>query len=383
MAEGAAAFAERFAPPEGVAYLDAASQGPMPLAASRAGRDALALKERPWKITTQTYVQVVAEARALAARLLGAREDSVALVTGAGQVVNAVARGLDLGEGDEVLLPRHEFPSNDLPWRWLARRGVTVRVVEPDHPCGAVSAARLAAAVAPRTRVIAFAHVSYLHGGRIDPSPVVEAARRVGAITVVDGSQAAGALPFDFGASGVDVYAASGYKFLLAPYGTGVGLFSPAIVDRIAVGDVSWWAVKGAEDFNHLPEAVEMKPGAQRWDAHEPASFNNLMPLAESLRLLLEATPALVQAHARALCDRILSRLPEGFSPASPDDPAQRSHILCLRAGAPARTSAAFERLAAARVAVALRGDRLRISPHLYSGETDVERLLDALAGGA
>ena len=380
MAEGPAGFAERFAPSEGVAYLDAASQGPLPLAASRAGRDALALKERPWKITTQTYVQVVAEARALAARLLGAREDSVALVTGAGQVVNAVARGLDLGEGDEVLLPRHEFPSNDLPWRWLARRGVAVRVVEPDQPCGAVSAERLAAAIGPRTRVVAFAHVSYLHGGRIDPSPVVEAARRVGAITVVDGSQAAGALPFDFGASGVDVYAASGYKFLLGPYGSGVGLFAPAIVDRIGVGDVSWWAVKGAEDFNHLPEAIEMRPGAQRWDAHEPASFNNLMPLAESLRLLLEATPALVQAHARALCDGILSRLPPGFAAASPEDPAQRSHILCLRAGAPAQTAAAFERLAAARVAVALRGDRIRVSPHLYSTEGDVERLLDALA---
>src|SRR5512139_1742725 len=308
MSAGAAAFAERFAPSEGVAYLDAASQGPLPLAAARAGRDALALKERPWKITTQTYLSVVAEARALAARLLGAREEGVALVTGAGQVVNAVARGLDLGEGDEVLLPRHEFPSNDLPWRWLARRGVAVRVVEPDHPSGAVSAGRLAAEVTARTRVVAFAHVSYLHGGRIDPGPVVEAARRVGAVTVVDGSQAAGALPFDFGGSGVDVYAASGYKFLLGPYGCGLGLFSPAVLDRLAVTDVNWCSVVGADDFDHPPVEVVLKPGAQRHDAHEPASPANLMPLAESLRLLLEATPALVFAHAKDLCDRALSR---------------------------------------------------------------------------
>src|SRR5512139_932942 len=304
MSAGAAAFAERFAPSEGVAYLDAASQGPLPLAAARAGRDALALKERPWKITTQTYLSVVAEARALAARLLGAREEGVALVTGAGQVVNAVARGLDLGEGDEVLLPRHEFPSNDLPWRWLARRGVAVRVVEPDDPSGAVSSARLAAEIGPRTRVVAFAHVSYLHGGRIDPGPVVAAARRVDALTVVDGSQAAGAVPFDFGASGVDVYAASGYKFLLGPYGSGVGLFSPRALDRVAVADVNWWAVQGAEDFNHLPAAVQMKPGAQRYDAHEPASFNNLMPLAESRRLRPSA--------------RVLDRAPAGPGAAEP-----------------------------------------------------------------
>jgi selenocysteine lyase/cysteine desulfurase len=374
-------WAERFAPFEGVTYLDAASQGPLPLAASRAGREALALKERPWRITSATYLSAVTEARAVAARLLGAREESVALLTGAGHAVNVVARGLDLGEGDEVLLPRHEFPSNDLPWRWLARRGVNVRIVEPDHPSGAVSAARLAEAVGPRTRVVAFAHVSYLHGGRIDAGPAVEAAQRVGALTVVDGSQAAGALPFDFGASGVDVYAASAYKFLLGPYGCGIGLFSASALERLGVGDVNWWSVKGAEDFNHLPVQIELRPGAQRYDAHETASFNNLLPLAESLRLLLEATPAVVQAHARSLGDRILARLPSALEPASPLEAPARSHILCLRAGSTALTLAASERLRVAKIVAPLRGDRIRLSPHLYTSEADVDRLLAALRG--
>jgi len=371
----------RFASFGGVTYLDAAAQGPIPLSAARAGREALALKERPWKITQSTYVAAVAEARALAARLLGARDEQVALVTGAGQVVNAVARGLELAEGDEVLLPRHEFPSNDLPWRWLARRGVRVRVVEPDHPSGAVSAARLAGEIGPRTRLVAFAHVSWLHGGRIDPGPVVEAARRAGVLTVMDGSQAAGALPFDFGASGVDVYAASAYKFLLGPYGCGLGLFSAQALDRIGVGDVNWWAVKGSEEFDRaagLP--VELKPGAQRHDAHEPASFFNLLPFAESLRLVLEATPAEVQARARAVTDRILAALPGGFEPASPLDPGARSHILCFRAASTAETVAAHERLLAARVHAALRGDRIRVAPHLYNAPSDADRLVGALA---
>jgi selenocysteine lyase/cysteine desulfurase len=256
---------------------------------------------------------------------------------------------------------------------------VNVRIVEPDHPSGAVSAARLAEAVGPRTRVVAFAHVSYLHGGRIDAGPVVEAAQRVGALTVVDGSQAAGALPFDFGASGVDVYAASAYKFLLGPYGCGIGLFSGPALERLGVGDVNWWSVKGAEDFNHLPVQIDLRPGAQRYDAHETASFNNLLPLAESLRLLLEATPAAVQAHARSLGDRILARLPSALEPASPLEAPARSHILCLRAGNTALTLAAFERLRAAKIVAPLRGDRIRLSPHLYTSEADVDRLLAAL----
>jgi selenocysteine lyase/cysteine desulfurase len=375
-------FADRFAGFEGIAFLDAANQGPLPLAASRAAREALALKEKPWRITSATYAGAVAEARALLARLFSCREESVALTTGAGAAVNVVARGLELAEGDEVVLPRHEFPSNDYPWRWLARRGVRVKVVEPDHASGAVSAARLASEIGARTKVVAFSHVSYLHGGRIDPAPIVDAARRFGAVTVVDGSQAAGALPFDFGASGVDVYAASAYKFLLGPYGTGFGLFSAAVLDRLAVGDVNWCAVKGTDDFSHLPGAgFELKPGAVRYDAHETASFNNLMPLAESLRLVLEATPAAVQAVARALGDRILGRLPAGFEPASPLEPEARSHLLCVRGRTPPDTQAAFERLLAAKVQVSLRGDRIRVAPHVYSSEADADRLLAALAG--
>jgi selenocysteine lyase/cysteine desulfurase len=376
-------YAERFASSEGVVYLDAASQGAMPLAASRAGAEALRLKEQPWRITSATYVAAVAEARAGVAQLLGAREEAVALGTGAGQFVNVAARGLPLGEGDEVLLPRHEFPSNDFPWRWLARRGVRLRVVEPDDASGAVSAERLAAEVGPRTRVVAFAHVSYLHGGRLDPAPVVEAARRVGALTVVDGSQAAGALPFDFGAAGVDVYAASAYKFLLGPYGAGVGLFSPAALDRIEGHDVNWWSVKGAEDFTRLPSAIELHPGAQRLDAHETAAFNNLLPLAASLRFLLEIGPEQVQAHARALGDRLLARLPRGWEAASPLAPGARSHLVCIRGPTPASTEAAHAALLRARVVTGLRGGRIRVSPHLYSAPEDVDRLLEVLGGGA
>ncbi len=374
------AFAQRFASFEGHAYLAAASQGPLPLAAVRAGKEALRLKEQPWRLQTGMHHAAIREARGLAARLLGARDESVALTTGAGAAVNAVARGLELSEGDEILLPAHEFPANDFPWRWLARRGVRVRVVEPDRAAGGVSPGKLAAEIGPRTRVVAFSHVSYLHGARIDPGPVVEAARRVAAVTVVDGSQAAGALPFDFGGSGVDVYAVSGYKYLLGPVGTGLGLFSPAALDRLGVGDINWLAVLGSENVSDLPTAVELRPGALRYDAHETSSLNNLMPLAESLRLVIEATPARVQAHARALCDRMLDGLPPGWEAASPLEPEARAHILCLRGPSPARTEAAFEALRAAKVVTSLRSGRVRVAPHLYNEAEDADRLLAVLA---
>jgi selenocysteine lyase/cysteine desulfurase len=372
---------ERFADFEGVAYLDAAYLSPVPLAATRAGKEALALRERPQRLPANIFMGLTAEVRGLYARLFSCREEQVALTNGAGAGINAVVRGLELGDGDEVVLPAHEFPSNHYPWLWAARRGVKVVEVEPDHPTGAVSAAKLAKHITKRTRVVAFAHVSYLHGGRIDPTPIVEEARKVGAITVVDGSQAAGALPFDFGASGVDAYVSCSYKFLLGPYGAGFALFSPPLLKRMAVGDINWWAVKGSEDFNHLPGAdFQLREGAVRFDAHETASFTNLYVAAESLRLLLEATPQAVQVHCRALCDRLISRLPPGISVASPTEPGQRSHLLCIAARDPKSTADAQARLRAAQVLVSMRGDRLRIAPHLYNTEADVDRVVAALA---
>lgn len=377
-------WTDRFASFEGVAYLDVASQGPLPLAAGRAGREALGLEERPDRLSEALFLALPGEVRALYARLFSCREESVALVTGTGAVANAVARGLELGEGDEVLLPQGEFPASYYPWLWLGRRGVKVVEVEPDHPSGAVSTERLASRIGPRTRVVAFSHVSWLHGGRIDPAPVVEAARKAGAVTVVDGSQAAGAIPFDFGASGVDAYAACAWKFLLGPQGTAVGLFSPALLARLAVGDVNWRSVKGADDFDHRPRGqFELRPGAVRYDGHEAASLGGLMPLAESLRLVLEATPAAVAAHCREIGDRILERLPEGFRAASPLEPEARSHLLCIAAESPEATRAAHERLLAAKVRVSLRGDRLRVGPHLHASLADADRLVAALAPSA
>ena len=139
---------------------------------------------------------------------------------------------------------------------------------------------------------------------------------------------------------------------------------------------MNWWSVVGADDHRHPPTDVVLKPGAQRYDAHEPASFDNLMPLAESLRLLLEATPALVQAHARALGDRLLAALPPGFEPASPLEPAARSHISACGRGRRRRPPSPTSGSGRRGCCTSLRGDRIRVAPHLYSTAEDIDRLL-------
>jgi selenocysteine lyase/cysteine desulfurase len=361
-------WADRFASFDGVAWLDAASRGPMPIAALRSVREALAFLERPQRLGAGHEAAHAAEARALAARLFTTREETVSVVRSAAAAVALFVEALDLAPGDEVFVPWGDEAARADLWRAVARRGARLVEVAPADGAAAVSAERLAGAVAVsrRPRLVAFSHVSALHGGRVDPPLVLAAAREAGARVLVDGSLAAGALPFDLGACGVDLYVAAAERHLLGPPGAALAILSSAGLALMGAG--------GDEVRSGLRGAAGALPGL------EPPSLPALLALTESLRLLVEATPAGVQARARGLCDRVLARLPPGFSPASPLEPAQRSHVVCFTAWDRRATAEAHRRLLAARIQAALLDDRIRVSPHLYNSDADVERLLAALA---
>jgi len=361
-------WTDRFAPFEGVAWLDAAGRGPLPLSAGRALRDALAFGERPQRLAVGYEAAHAAEARAFAARLFSCRDESVSVLRGAGPAVALFAEALDLAPGDEVLIPHADPAARAHLWRTVARRGAKLVEVAADDRSGAVSASRLAAAIGERTRLVAFSHVNPLHGGRIDPVPVASAARQVGARVVVEATLAAGALPFDLGACSVDLYAMSGEKTLLAPFGSALGIWSSAALATLGAG--------AAPD----PAADALRGAAGALPGLEAPGLATLLALIESLRLASEVTLARVQAHARSLCDRVLAGLPAGFTAASPTAPAQRSHVVAFAAWDPRATAAAHARLGAARVHTALLGDRIRVSPHLYNTPADADRLLAALA---
>jgi selenocysteine lyase/cysteine desulfurase len=207
---------------------------------------------------------------------------------------------------------------------------------------------------------------------------VAEAAKRVGALIVCDASQAAGAMPIDVASSGIDVLAVAGYKTLLAPYGTGLGVFSERALHDLSASEIVWWSVEGSENFNRLPGAdFRMRSDASRFDAHEPASFIQLAALCSSLRMLNEIGPERVAEHSRALVRRLVSQRPPAFVVASPTADDATSHVVCFEGPDCASVRA---RLEAARIRVSIRSDRLRISPYLYNDEADIDRLVEALA---
>lgn len=361
-----------------VAFLNCANQGPFPRETAAAVEQAMALKTRPDRVRDDIYFRLPNETRQELAALVGGAADDYAITNGASDGAFSVARGLDWKAGDEVLAVEGDFPANFFPWANLADRGVVLRALSAEAE--PVRSAQLARALGPRTRVVAASMVNYNTGTRLDLASLGEACRKNGTLLVVDITQAAGALPLRLDELPVDVAICAAYKWLLSPYGTGFAYFRPEVLRSLRVTDVYWQAVEGAEDFNRLPRAGwKLAAGARRFDSIETASFLNMSAMLASLRFLRRVGVETIERHARQLLDRLLERLPPGYRVESSLKPAERSTLLALAASDPAATRRAYQALLAARVVVSLRQDRIRISPHLYNTESDMDRCLDVL----
>ncbi|MFQ5817007.1 MAG: aminotransferase class V-fold PLP-dependent enzyme [Terriglobia bacterium] len=361
-------------------FLDCANQGPFPKVTLRALQQALELKKYPERLTNEYYFELPAATRAALARLIGAQPTEIALTSGASDGVNAVATGLAFTPGDEILLPQREFPANYYPWKHLERHGVQVREVAP--AAGSfVTADDLLAALSERTRLVAASSVTYDTASRLDAARLCAECRHRGIYTFLDASQAVGSLPLDVKQLGCDFLTSCGYKWLLSPYGTGFFYLREELIEKLEVHAIRWMAVEGAMNFNRLPRAGwKLEPDARRWDIAEVSNFINLSAMQASVEFLLRVGVENIERHAVALCQQVIRQLPRDRARLkSPREPERRGAFVVVAARSPERTRALWERLRAEKIFVSLREDGLRVAPHIYNREWEIDRLLAVL----
>jgi cysteine desulfurase/selenocysteine lyase len=316
--------------------------------------------------------------RALLACLFGGSRDEYALMPNTATAIGIVAGGLAWEPGDNLVIPAEEYPANSYPWLALRSRGVEVRVV-PLGPAGRIDPQRLAALVDSRTRVVSVSAVEYLSGFRHDLQALSRIAHNVGALFVVDGIQACGAVPLHVDEDGIDVLAAGGYKWLLGPIGTGFAYYRRSVWDRITPllpGARS--SVGGSEDasgeFELLNTAGRYETGC--------LPFSLIHGWTAGLEMLLEAGIPQIHTHLLALTDRLIAGLQQrGLTILSPiEQEAERSGIIVCTTGSSQGNQALVSRLAAQGIIIAYRGKCCRISPAFYNTEADIDHLLEALA---
>lgn len=362
-----------------VTYLNCAYHGPFPRVTAERIRRAVEIESDPTQLVTADFFELRERIRARLSGLLGASPDEIALVGSATQAIGILAGGLEFRPGDEVVISSENFPSNLFTWINLRRRGVKVNVLRPTR--GYLSTDEVKAAMNSRTRVLALDWVNYSTGVRIDLAELGELAHQHGALFVVDATQGAGAIPVNLRTLPVDGMVAAAYKWLLGPYGTGFLYVNAKFQEQLDLKVVSWLSVEGAEDFDALPaEEFAVLKSARRFDI---LTFLGMYGLDASLEFLERVGVRTVHEHCTRLLDRLTRGLKKkGYGLSAADDPERRSTILCFQARSPDASAALYQKLKSEKIAVSLRHGMIRVSPHLYNDEADIDRLL-AAAGGA
>lgn len=356
------------------AYLDHAAVAPI----SGPAQDALVRWAEDATCNGDTaygdWIDKIERLRTLAARIIGAGTEEIALVRNTTEGINLVAEGFPWRAGDNVVTRADEFPSNLYPWMHLADRGVETRRI----PChgGRLDLDRLAAACDARTRIVTVSWVAYANGWRHDVDRLAEIAHASGALLFLDAIQALGVFPLDVGKTPVDFLAADGHKWLLGPEGAAVFFARREHLDLLRPLGVGWNSVVHAHDFTRIELAF--KPTAARYEGGSPNSAG-LIALGASLELLAAFGIEAIARRVLEITDLACERLEHlGAIVHSDRRPAQKSGIVTFEL--PGRDpQTARQRCLQRQVALSCRGGRLRISPHAYNDASDVDRLIEAL----
>jgi selenocysteine lyase/cysteine desulfurase len=163
------------------------------------------------------------DARKVVARFMGADASEICFTRNATEGNSIIAGGLVLREGDEVIFDSHAHPGGSGPWyNQHNRRGVVVRLFEPDPESVEGNLQRIRALITPRTKVIQISHMTAPTGILLPAAEIAAIAREHGLWFHIDGAQTAGMFPFTMRELGCDSYATSGHKWLGAPHETGI-----------------------------------------------------------------------------------------------------------------------------------------------------------------
>ncbi len=378
---------DEFSLPGDLHYLNCAYMSPLARTVERAGLEGFRRLRVPTRIASSDFFTESDELRRAFAELVESdAADRVAIVPSVSYGVALAAENLEVEAGQNLVLAEDQFPSNVYAWTRLAEEhGLELRIVGAgaDAAGGGPGRAerwneRLLEAVDSATAGVALPHVHWTDGTRFDLEAMGRRCRDVGAALVVDGTQSVGALPFDMDRIRPDALVCAGYKWMLGPYSIGTTYLGPRFDDAVPLEE-TWLGRKGSENFGGLVDYEdEYQPGAARHDMGERSNPVTVPMQTAGIRLLLDWGVERIQGYCRDLV-RPVTEEASALGMSVEDEEWRSSHLFGLRLPADARPDELAEELKREDVVVSVRGDALRVSPHLYNDRRDVEALLEVL----
>ena len=338
-------------------YLNTATYGQMP---RRAVEAMAGHSQRRDELACTDFLDWYTDAdrmRASIARLIHAEPEDIAFVPNAASALSMVLAGIAPAADENIVTLDDEFPN--YLYQGSARKVPWERFYE---------------SIDDRIRLVAFSEVNYATGFRPPLTDIVKFLGTRGVPLFLDGSQSVGALTFDVTKTPVDVLAVHGYKWLLAPTGAGFMYVSPAFRKKLPPSIIGWRSHLDWRNVDRLHSGTpEFKDAAEKYEGGG-LPFHLLYAMDSSVTWMLEIGPDVIERRVMDLANSTRSML-RALGAEVQDTGSQI--VIARFTGADA--SATARALREQKVVVAARHGRLRISPHFYNDEGDLERLKTAL----
>jgi selenocysteine lyase/cysteine desulfurase len=359
--------------------LDSGALGCTPLPVLRATIDHLLAAEsfrepdRPWFGYDEN--EHIRSTRDALASFLHCARDELALTRNCTEGNNIVCSGLDLKAGDEVLLTDQEHPGGRNPWEQKAARfGVKLNVVKlPRPPSSAEEIVKLfEAALTPRTRIIVFSHITWETGLVLPAKEICKLARKHGVLTHVDGAHGPGQIPVDLHDLGCDFYATNMHKWLMAPKGTGALFIREEHLERL-------WAHTVTEHWR------DYKLKAYRFSFLGTSNLSVIVGVKAALDFYDAIGPDRIYARIHELGRKVRDRLREDSRIRLLNASADNFHA-GLVSFAAVRGDLKRVKAECDKRHIRIRSweedERIRISTHIFTQQTELNAFFDALERG-
>ena len=311
--------------------------------------------------------------RTAVADFLGAATDEIAVTTSASAGINSIASALKFeGSRKKVVISDYEFPTSAQIWYAQEARGANVvRVAEKD---GYIPVEQFEAAIDDDTLIVAVTQVCFRHGARLDIPAIAEIARKKGALFLVDGYQGLGTIDFDVQTVAPDFVVGGMLKYLLGTAGIGFLYVRQPLIESLVPTVTGWFAQ--SDIFAMDSTRYDPAPDARRFETGTPP-VPNCYAAEAGLKILAEFGMPAIERRIFELTASIVNEVKSaGYTLAVPDNPERRGAMITIRSHDEFALVAALD---SQGIVTSSRNGNLRISPHFYNNQDDIDTLFRAL----